>query len=228
MLGTEHSRGTRLELACGWFMDRTLLFGAAVALFAFRDARLLVCRPRLCFAILPLIVAMSIGCGLVAERLSSSEATAWLSDGRFWIPAALIHVAFAYRSARRSRLVKPVDLVSSVPPPVWWVALTGAAREVLARVPDTTGLLVGLSLGCAYLLAVGVAFATLRPRQDHPTALRFAAVTHICALLLVPGAAILDRPLSTQPVDWPATGVVMTALTLLLTLSFVWHRLRRS
>ena len=122
----------------------------------------------------------------------------------------------------------PVDVISVLPPPVWWVALTGADREVLARVPDTTGLSVGILLGCAYVLAVGLAFAILRPGQDHPTALRFAAVTHICAVLLVPGATILDRPLATQPVDWPVTGVVMTAVTLLLTLSFAWHRLRRS
>ena len=209
-------------------MDRTLLFGAAVALFAIRDARLLASKPRICFAILPLLVALSIGCGLIAERLSASEALAWLSDVRFWVPATLLHVALAYWSARRSHRTKPVDLISALPTPVWAVVMIGCAREALARAANSTGLSVGIVLGSAYLLAVGLAFGISRPSRNDSAALRLAAVTHISALLLIPGATMLNRPLAVQPVDWPATGAVITGVTLLLTLSFAWHRLRRS
>ncbi len=207
-------------------MDRTLLFGAAVVLFCVRDGRLLASRPPLALVALPVLLAVSAGCGLFAERLSVNDATAWLVDGRFWIPAALLHALLSFRSARRGRTNKRADWISLLPAPVWCVAITGGARMALARFDDVTGLSVGLALGAAYAAAVGSVAIFRRLDPDARAALRFASVTHMSAILLVPAAAMLDRPLSSQPVDWIVTGIVTSFVVLILGLSFALHRLR--
>ena len=91
-------------------MDRSLIFGAAVILFCVRDARLLAARPRLFLAFMPLLLAAATGCGMVAERLSESEARELLADIRFWLPAASVHAALSFRSGRRSLLGQAAGL----------------------------------------------------------------------------------------------------------------------
>ena len=208
-------------------MDRTLLFGAAVLLFCVRDGRLLASRPGISIATIPILLVASAGCGLLAERISLDQATAWLADFRFWMPASLLHLLLSFHAVRRGRLGKQVDWVSLMPAPVWFVAVTGGAWMALARMDNVTGLMVGLVLGTAYSAGVGLIAVWGRSRSDPQAALRFGAMSHISAILLVPAATVLDRPLSGQPVDWLVTAVVLGSLAILLALSFAWHRYRR-
>ncbi len=71
-----------------------------------------------------------------------------------------------------------------------------------------------------------VAAIVTRGRVDAESALRFATLTHLSALCLIPAGAIADRPIASQPVDWTATAVVLPAVGILLGLSFAWHRWR--
>ena len=207
-------------------MDRTLLFGAAVLLFCVRDGRLVGSRPIMSVSAFPTLLAAAAGCGLVAERISADEATAWLTDVRFWVPAALLHALLSFRSARLGRMNKQVDWISLLPAPVWLVAMTGGARAALAWIDGVTGVTVGLVLGAAYLAAAGSLALLGRFDRAPRAALRLASVTHISAILLVPAATVLDRPLSSQPIDWFVTTIVIGSVALILGLSFAWHRFR--
>ena len=208
-------------------MDRTLLFGAAVLLFCVRDGRLVGARPIASAAALPILLAASAGCGLVAERISADEATAWLTDVRLWLPALLLHALLSFHSARLGRMNKQVDWISLLPAPLWLVATTGGARAALASIDGVTGVPVGLALGAAYSAAAGSLAIWGRFDRGPRAALRFASVTHISAILLVPAATVLDRPVSGQRVDWFVTAIVIGSVALILGMSFVWHRYRR-
>lgn len=208
-------------------MDRTLLFGAAVLLFCIRDGRLLASRPGISFVAVPILLATSVACGLVAERISADEASAWLSDVRFWIPAMLLHALLAFRSGSLGRAQRRVDWISLLPAPVWTVAMIGGARMALVWTENVTGLSVGIVLGLGYVGAVGIVALSGRFDRASRPALRFAAVNHISAILLVPAATVLDRPLAGQPVNWSVTAAVIGAVALVLGLSFAWHRFRR-
>ena len=208
-------------------MDRSLVFGAAVVLFCVRDARLLAARRRLFAPYFPMLLAAAAGCGLLAETLSASEARDIIVDPRFWVPAAAIHAALSFRSGRRSHLGKPPDWLSVMPGPVLCVAMVGAGRFALANLADTTGLTVGLALGSAHGTVVALV-ATSRLLGGNPSeSLRFASIAHVSALLLVPALAAPDRPLAIQPVDWPATVLVIGSVLLLLGLSVALHRMRQ-
>ena len=207
-------------------MDRTLLFGAAVALSCVRDARLIATRRRLAAVLSPVALAAAAGCGLVAERLSAADADRWMGDSRFWLPAVLLHATLSLHAARKSRLEGPAGLISVLPTPVWCVAMTGAARIALVRIDGAMGLSTGLALGAAYLVATALIAVLGRARANPRTALRFAAATQISAILLVPAATVLDRSIEGQPVDWLVSGVVISLVALIMALSFAWHRRR--
>ena len=207
-------------------MDRTLLFGVAILLFCVRDCVLIRLRPGILAAYLPALLLAGGASGLVAERLSAAQATAWLADGRVWIPAILAHAALSYASARRGRKRRPIDFVSVLPPPIVWVAAIGLCRWLLANFDVGTGLSVGVAVGAAYLVAVGLLGVSGRVRLANGREFRFAACTHFSAFLLIPAAAVLGSPISSQPIDWMATSIVMASVLSLLGLSFGWHRLR--
>ena len=202
------------------------MFGIALALFCMRDGRLVALRPRLFATSLAMVLAVAAGCGLVAERLSVQTADAWLRDERFWIPAAMIHAALALLALRPPRSGKPADWVSLLPAPVWCVAIVGASRTGLAETRELTGLTLGLGLGVAYACAVALVAALYRSRANAEAALRFASVTHLSAFLLIPAAAVLDRPLAVQAVDWRTSAIVLCCLGAIVAASFVWHRVR--
>lgn len=207
-------------------MDRTLLFGAAVLLFCVRDGRLAGSRPITSAAALPILLAASAGCGLVAERISADEATAWLTDVRFWLPSVVLHALLAFHAARLGRMNRQVHWISLLPAPVWLVTTTGGARAALTWIDGVTGVAVGLALGAAYSAAAGSLALWGRFDRAPQAALRFASATHISAILLVPAATVLDRPLSSQRVDWFVTAIVIGSVALILGLSFAWHRFR--
>ena len=207
-------------------MDLRLVFGAAVILFCVRDARLLAARRRLFIAYVPMLLAVAAGCGLVAERLSASEAREILADVRFWLPAALIHAALSFRSGRRSVLAEPGDWLSIMPAPVLCVAMIGAGRQALASLDGPVGLQVGLVLGAAYVCAVALLVASRLCGRDATESLRFASIAHASALLLVPALAVPDRPLAVQSVDWLVTGLVLGSVLTILGASLAWHRMR--
>lgn len=207
-------------------MDSTIMFGGALALFCLRDARLVALRHRLFIASMAMSLAAAAGCGLVAERLSAQGADAWLRDERFWIPAALIHAALAIHALQSARSGKPARWVSLLPAPVWCVAIIGASRTGLAGTQELTGLAVGLALGAAYVCAVGVVAKICRETRNAAPAHRFASVSHLSAFLLVPAAAILDRPLAVHGVDSRTTAIVLCCVGAILAASFGWHRAR--
>ena len=191
-----------------------------------RDARLLASRPRLLIMYAPIVLAAAVGCGMLAETLSASEADAWLSDARFWLPAAAVHALLAYLSERRVRRGRGVDLIAVLPAPVWGVGVIGAGRLTLTHVDGLTGASVGLALGAAYVLTVGCLTLSRWFDASPAVALRFAAISHVSALLLIPVAVALQRRIEIQAVDWRITVLVGGVVGLVLAVSFFWHRSR--
>ena len=207
-------------------MDRSLLFGAAVMIICVRDARLLASRPRLSIAYVPMVLAAAVACGMLAESLSAAEADAWLRDARFWLPAASTHVFLSYWSERLGRRGTSADWIAVLPAPVWGVGMIAVGRLVLTDVDGLTGPAIGLAMGIAYVLLVS-SVALLRWFDASPAAaLRFAAISHLSALLLIPVAVALERPIEIQTVDWRVTALVGVFVGLLLAVSFIWHRSR--
>lgn len=207
-------------------MDHSLLFGAAVMIISVRDARLLASRPRLSIAYAPIVLGAAVVCGMLAETLSADEADAWLRDARFWLPAASAHVVLSYWSEKLGRRRASADWITVLPPPVWGVGMIAVGRLVLTGVDGLTGTAVGLGMGIAYVLLVGC-LAFLGWFDASPVgALRFAAISHLSALLLIPVAVALERPIEIQTVDWRVTALVAVFVGLLLGVSFVWHRSR--
>ena len=206
-------------------MDIKLLLGVALTLLCVRDAKLIASRRRLAVAFVPLVLVVSACCGLLAERLSATEAEAWLRDPRLWLPATAIHALLALWAIRRGRCQRPADWISVAPTPVFCIGIVSAARLALVYLDGASGLAVGLLFGLAYgIFAAALAtWAGLTQRGLAP--LRFAAVSHFSALLLIPAAG-LDRPLDLQGVDWRATGVVLAVMGVLVGTSFLWHRHR--
>ena len=207
-------------------MDRSLIFGAAVILFCVRDARLLATQRGLFVAFVPILLAVAAGCGLLAERLSESEARELLADIRFWLPAASIHALLSFRSGRRSLLARPPDWLSIMPAPVLCVAMIGAGRQSLTAFDGVAGLQVGLVIGGAYGCAVALLVVSRLCGKDALASLRFASIAHVSALLLVPALAAPDRPLTAQSVDWLVTGLVLGSVLVIFGASLVWHRIR--
>lgn len=207
-------------------MDRSLIFGAAVILFCVRDARLLAAQRRLVVVFVPMLLAVSVGCGLVAERLSATEARDLLADVRFWLPAATVHAALSFRSGRRSLMARPADWLSIMPAPVLCVAMIGAGRQALAGLDGVAGLHVGLMIGSVYGCAVALLVTSRLCGKDVSAPLRFASIAHVSALLLVPALAAPDRPLAAQSVDWLVTGLVLGSVLVILGASLAWHRMR--
>ena len=207
-------------------MDRTFVFGAAAVLFCLRDARLLGARPRLVFSFVPITGAAGAACGLAAESLSAVAASSLVGNVRFWLPATAIHAAQAYWCVRRNRLGRPPDWISALPGPLVVVAMVWAARLALVQVDGAEGLHVGAAIGLAYGAICGALGATGLVGRSPPDALRFGAVVHLSALLMIPALAAPDQPLGEQPVDWPLTAAVTAAIAALVLLSFAWHRYR--
>ena len=207
-------------------MDRSLFFGAAVLLFLVRDGRLLAARPNLGAAFALLVLGTASACGALADILSARQAQELLEDPKCWIPAVVIHAALSYWSGRRGRRGDPIDWLSILPAPVLMIALVGGSRMVLTYSERLTGMPVGAILGAGYALAVLAVSRSGRLTSSPASALRLASVAHVSALLLIPAAAILDRPLATQAFDWRMTGVVLSSVVLLVALSFAWHRHR--
>ena len=206
-------------------MDTKLLLGAALAILCVRDAKLVASRRRLAVAFVPLVLIVAACCGFFAERLSATEAEAWLRDSRLWLPAIATHALLALWSVGRGRRQRPADWISVAPTPIFCVAIVGAARLALVQIDGASGLAVGLVFGLAYGTSVaGLAtWGGLTRRGLAP--LRFAAVSHFSALLLIPAAG-LDRPLDLQGVDWRVTGAVLAVVGSLVGASFFWHRHR--
>lgn len=207
-------------------MDRSLLFGVAVMIICVRDARLLASRPRLSIAYAPIVLGAAVVCGMLAETLSAAEADAWLRDARFWLPAASAHVVLSYWSERLGRRRTIADWITVLPAPVWGVGMIAVGRVVLTDVDGLTGTAVGLAMGVAYVLLVGFLALVGWFGSSPAGALRFAAISHLSALLLIPVAVALERPIEIQTVDWRVTALVAVFVGLLLAVSFVWHRSR--
>ncbi len=208
-------------------MDRSLVLFVALALFCVRDARLLASRRRLLIAYASLLLVTGGACGLVAENLSATQALELLGDARFLAAAIALHALLGYLSAWRSRSGRPADWISVLPTPVSCVAATGAVRFALMHLDGVSGPVVGVPLGLSYGLVAALLSLRIGARPDSSGALRFSALTHGSALLLVPASATLDNPLATQPVDWLTTGLLLASVAALIAGSFAWHRLRQ-
>ena len=208
-------------------MDRDLVLVIALALFCLRDARLIVSRPGLLFALVPLLLLASGACGVVAENLSAQRAGELLGDPRLWVCAMLLHAALAFWAAHKSRRGAIADWIAVAPTPITVIGLTLVSRIVLVHWDGVDGVAVGLALGIGYGLVVGILALAVRPRRDGPAALRFSSLTHLSALMLVPSSAVLDTPLATQPAHWERAALVLASVAALVAASFFWHRSRR-
>ncbi len=208
-------------------MDQDLVLASALVLFCLRDARLIVSRPGLLFALVPLLLLASGACGVVAENLSAQRAGELLGDPRLWVCAMLLHVALAFWAARKSRRGAIADWIAVAPTPITVIGLTLVSRIVLVHWDGVDGVAVGLALGIGYGLVVGILALAVWPRRDGPAALRFSSLTHLSALMLVPSSAVLDTPLATQPADWERAALVLASIAALVAASFFWHRSRR-
>lgn len=207
-------------------MDRELVLVGALALFCLRDARLIVSRPRLLFAFVPLLCLAAGACGVVAENLSAQRATELLDDSRLWIPALLLHAVLGLRAARKYRRGGFADWLTVFPTPLTIVGLTLGARAVLVFWDGVDGVTAGAGLGAAYGLSVALLALAIREGCDSVAALRYSSLAHFSALLLVPSSAVLDTPLGAQPVHWERAALVLASIAALVTASFFWHRYR--
>lgn len=208
-------------------MGRDVAFGLALALFLLRDGRALASRPRAALGAAPLWLAAAAACGLLAERLSAPAAESWIRDARIWLPAALIHVAFALRAAKLAGRGQPPAWSVLAPSPVWCVAVVGGLRRALVGWHGWTGWSVGLAFGCAYCAVAALVALALRDRRDPRPALRLAAASHCSALLLIPVAAVAKETVRFHGVDWRVTAAVLAGVGAMLASSFAWHRRRR-
>lgn len=207
-------------------MDRELVLVGALALFCLRDARLIVSRPRLLFAFVPLLFLAAGTCGVVAENLSAQRAGELLDDSRLWIPALLVHAAFGLRAARKYRRGGSADWLTVLPTPLTIVGLTLGCRAVLVFWDGVDGVTAGVGLGAAYGVSVALLALAIREGRDSVAALRYSSLAHFSALLLVPSSAVLDTPLGAQPVHWERAALVLASIAALVTASFFWHRYR--
>ena len=208
-------------------MDQDLVLVSALALFCLRDARLIVSRPGLLFALVPLLLLASGACGVVAENLSAQRAGELLGDPQLWVCAMLLHAALAFWAAHKSRRGAIADWIAVAPTPITVIGLTLVSRIVLVHWDGVDGVVVGLALGIGYGLVVGILALAVRPRRDGPAALRFSSLTHLSALMLVPSSAVLDTPLAMQPAHWERAALVLASVAALVAASFFWHRARR-
>ena len=207
-------------------MDGRLLLAAAQLLICIRDARLVSHRPKLAWWWIPSGLAASAACGFLAERISADEARALLLDPRIWGLAVALHAGSGIWTAYCSRQGRQVDWVSLCPTAISCVAWTGAVRETLVRVDGVPGVLAGVAAG-ALCLGLSVLLARFNRGKSVENALRFSAMSHVSAVVLIPASAVLDRPIGAHPVNWPATGTVLPAVLALICLSFAWHRRRQ-
>ncbi len=207
-------------------MDRELVLVGALALFCLRDARLIVSRPRLLFAFVPLLLLAAGACGVVAENLSAHRAGELLDDSRLWIPALLLHAALGLRAARKYRRGGSADWLTVLPTPLTIVGLTLGSRAVLVFWDGVDGVTAGVGLGAAYGVSVALLALAIREGRDSIAALRYSSLAHFSALLLVPSSAVLDTPLGAQPVHWERAALVLASIAALVTASFFWHRYR--
>ena len=208
-------------------MDRDLVLVGALALFCLRDARLIVSRLGLLFALVPMLLLAAGICGVIAENLSEQRADELLGDPRLWISAMLLHAALALLAARKYRRAGIPDWIAVVPTPITGIGLTLGSRAVLVYWDGAEGVFVGVALAGVYLVAVGLIAAAVWPRRDGPAALRYSALTNLSALLLVPSSAVLDNPIATQSIEWERTALVLASISAIVTVSFFWHRSRR-
>ena len=207
-------------------MDRELVLVGALALFCLRDARLVVSRPRLVFALAPLLFLAAGACGVVAENLSEQRAGEILDDSRLWITALLLHAALGFRAGRKYRRGGSADWLTVFPTPLTIIGLTLGSRAALVFWDGVDGVTAGLALGTAYGLSVALLALAVRNRRDGVAALRYSSLAHFSALLLVPSSAVLDSPVAAQPVHWERAAIVLASVAALVTASFFWHRYR--
>ena len=207
-------------------MDGRILFAAAQVLICIRDARLVALRASLAWWWLPATIGAAAACGFIAERLSSEAARGILQDTRFWWPALALHAAVGLWSAGLGWRDRRPDWTAVAPTPISCVAWTGVSREALIRFDDLSGPIAGATAGLACVGVSALMARILRNRETIQPALRFSALTHLCALCLLPASTVLDRPIPAHRVDWRSTGIVLPSVLALAGLSFAWHRLR--
>ncbi len=208
-------------------MAHTIPFVLVCILFLVRDARLVASRPRLFFACVPIILATIIGCATVAESLSVTEVRQLTQDHRYWTVAVVVDGFQLFRSLRLSRLGAPADWGLLLPGAVVCLALVNLCHFVLTRVDGGTGMDIGLAVGSAWVLAVGLIQRVRVLRTDPRPSIRFVTVAHFVALASVPALALPETASGTLTFDWIATGGVLGAVVLLVGASVVWHQLRR-
>jgi FtsH-binding integral membrane protein len=173
--------------------------------------------------------------GLLAERLSQAEARALVDEPSAWATAIAVHALLWILFERARRSSSPISRSAwlfVIPSPLLLYA-AGAATWQALRWSNLPGPLAGVAVMFVYggvVLAVALA-ARRRARPDARvgTALGFAAVSNMSALLLVllPHEAQTPRIL-TSHVDWVESLWVLGTVALMVGLSFLVARRRRT
>lgn len=159
--------------------------------------------------------------------MSRDEAYALLRSPRMWIPAVLFHALWWWLTLR----IAPVGRVAAfIPTPVYLFSAGGAVWLVLTQWPWPAGWTAGAVTGVAWTLGVTGAAARIPCLSILAAggARNFAATANLSAILLIPiqQQAGDTSGVAEQPVDWIATGLPLALTAALVTLSFLFHRLR--
>lgn len=221
-----------------WFI--LLLLG--LLLFLTRDVFLLATVPResrfakaaVTYGVV--LTGVFVALGAAAEFVSRQDAVSLLRDVRFWAPGIGVHVLLGLscrKLERADNAPRYAWLVALVPPPVFLYCAGGFCWLALRQTNALEGWLVGLQVG---LISLGVVLSAswllrslLSQRASAGKVLSFAAAANLSAVLLVPFQQEADKSsLLAQFVDWNSTLLALAATLGLISVSFLYHRLRRS
>ena len=218
-------------------MDWLLPIFFGLGLFAARDSLGLAAfrsrGVRLVYA--TLLLAAGAILGLVAERLSQAEARGLVDEPAVWATAIAVHGLLWVLFERARRSSPPLSWSAwlfAIPSPLMLYA-AGAATWQALRWSNLPGYLVGVSVMFVYgAVVLAAAFAVRRRARFDAgtgTALGFAAVSNMSALLLVllPHEAQTQRILA-QQIDWVESLSVLGIVALMVGISFWVARHRRS
>lgn len=216
-------------------MDWLLPIAGAAGLFAVRDSLgLAEFRNRgLRLAHATALLAAGAVLGVVAERLSESDARALVEAPSTWGPALAMHglLWVAFEQARRSGWNRSwAGWLFLLPPPLLLYAVGGAIWQAL-RWSNLPGALTGISIMAAYCgVVLACAFAVGR-RASRDTrrgfVLEFSAVSNVSGLILalLPHAEQGEQVLMEQ-VDWVESLGVLGVVASMIGISFFVARNR--
>lgn len=210
-------------------MSWILLIMVVAAVFLLRDALLLGTMTPRTFAWYALgATVVFAALGVVSETVSREQASGWLRNPNFWIPAVAVHAILWLGTflVRRSRLLPPWVLLA-LPTPMWLLSAGGLVWLAIQKVSGIDGWIVGTLLGAAWSSAAVLLSRIAALGAWNPV--EFSTAANLTAIVLIPLQKQEVQGGSPQaPVDWMASLLPLAAVASLVALSFAVHRYRSS